>query len=189
MGRLADDLRAEFPEVKGLSRRNLFYMRGFAAAWPDPIVHQAVAQLPWGHITVLLDKAETPEERVWYASAAVEYGWSRNVLMNMMMNKTLERTGAAPSNLVQQLVAPDSELAQQVAKDPYNSEFLGLSGEVAERDLAQALMDRITDTLREMGPGFAFVGARSTSTSAGTTSTLSCSSSTSNSSVTSSSSS
>lgn len=40
MGRLADDLRAEFPEMKGLSRRNLFYMRGFAAAWPDPIVQQ-----------------------------------------------------------------------------------------------------------------------------------------------------
>jgi predicted nuclease of restriction endonuclease-like (RecB) superfamily len=158
IARLADDLRAEFPEMKGLSRRNLFYMRGFAAAWAKPIVQQPVAQLPWGHITVLLDKAETPDQRSWYASAAVEYGWSRNVLMNMMMNKTLERTGAAPSNFLQQLVAPDSGLAQQVAKDPYNFEFLGLSGEVAERDLEQALMDRITDTLREMGPGFAFVG-------------------------------
>lgn len=52
------------------------YMRGFAAAWPDPIVQQPVAQLPWGHITVLLDKAETPDQRAWYASAALEYGWS-----------------------------------------------------------------------------------------------------------------
>jgi predicted nuclease of restriction endonuclease-like (RecB) superfamily len=158
MGRLADDLRAEFPEMKGLSRSNLFYMRGFAAAWPEPIVQQPVGQLPWGHITVLLDKLDGPENRAWYAAAAVEHGWSRNVLLNMIMNKTLERTGAAPSNFVQQLVGPDSELAQQVAKDPYNFEFLGLSGEVAERDLEQALMDRITDTLREMGPGFAFVG-------------------------------
>ncbi|MGM0931101.1 MAG: PDDEXK nuclease domain-containing protein [Actinomycetota bacterium] len=158
LGRLADDLRAEFPEMKGLSRRNLFYMRGFVAAWPGPIVQQPVAQLPWGHITVLLDKAQTPEQRAWYASAAVEYGWSRNVLMNMMMNKSMERTGTAPSNFVQRLVAPDSELAQQAARDPYNFEFLGLTGQVAERDLEQALMDRITDTLREMGPGFAFVG-------------------------------
>lgn len=77
IGRLADDLRAEFPEMKGLSRRNMFYMRGFAAAWPDPIVQQPVAQLPWGHITALLDKSETLEQRSWYASAAVEYGWSR----------------------------------------------------------------------------------------------------------------
>jgi predicted nuclease of restriction endonuclease-like (RecB) superfamily len=158
MGRLADDLRAEFPDMKGLSRRNLFYMRGFAAAWPEPIVQQPFAQLPWGHITVLLDKAETAEQRAWYASAAVEYGWSRNVLLNMMMNRSMERTGAAPSNFVQQLVAPDSELAQQLAKDPYNFEFLGLSGEVAERDLENALTSRITETLRELGPGFAFVG-------------------------------
>lgn len=158
IGRLADDLRAEFPEMKGLSRSNLFYMRGFAAAWPNPIVQQAVGQLPWGHITVLLDKLDSPEDRSWYASAAVEYGWSRNVLMNMIMNKTLQRTGAAPSNFVQRLVGPDSELAQQVAKDPYNFEFLGLSGEIAERDLENALTSRITETLRELGPGFAFVG-------------------------------
>ena len=158
MGRLAEDLRAEFPEMKGLSRSNLFYMRGFAAAWPDPIVQQAVGQLPWGHITVLQDKLETRRDRDWYAGAAVEYGWSRNVLLNMIMNRTLERTGAAPSNFVQRLVGPDSELAQQVAKDPYNFEFLGLSGEVAERDLELALTSRITETLRELGPGFSFVG-------------------------------
>ncbi|MFH5879329.1 YhcG family protein [Arthrobacter sp. NA-172] len=158
IGRLAEDLRAEFPEMKGLSRRNLFYMRGFAAAWSESIVQQPVAQLPWGHITVLLDKAGTPEQRSWYAAAAVEYGWSRNVLLNMMMNKTMERTGAAPSNFVQQLVAQDSELAQQVAKDPYNFEFLGLTGEIAERDLENALTSRITETLRELGPGFSFVG-------------------------------
>jgi predicted nuclease of restriction endonuclease-like (RecB) superfamily len=158
MSRLADDLRAEFPEMRGLSRSNLFYMRGFATAWPEPIVQQAVGQLPWGHITVLLDKLDSPEDRDWYASAAVEYGWSRNVLLNMIMNKTLQRTGAAPSNFVQRLVGPDSELAQQVAKDPYNFEFLGLSGEVAERDLEHALTSRITETLRELGPGFSFVG-------------------------------
>jgi predicted nuclease of restriction endonuclease-like (RecB) superfamily len=158
IGRLADDLRAEFPEMKGLSRSNLFYMRGFAAAWPEAIVQQPVGQLPWGHITVLLDKLDIPTDRAWYASAAVEYGWSRNVLMNMIMNKTLERTGAASSNFVQRLVGADSELAQQVAKDPYNFEFLGLSGEVAERDLENALTSRITETLRELGPGFSFVG-------------------------------
>lgn len=158
MSRLADDLRAEFPDMKGLSRSNLFYMRGFATAWPEPIVQQAVGQLPWGHITVLLDKLDSSEARSWYASAAVEYGWSRNVLLNMIMNKTLERTGAAPSNFVQRLVGPGSELAQQVAKDPYNFEFLGLSGEVAERDLEHALTSRITETLRELGPGFSFVG-------------------------------
>lgn len=157
--RLAEDLRAEFPEMKGFSPRNLQYMTTFANAWTgSAIAQQSVAQLPWGHITVLLDKIQPQKDRDWYAAAAVEYGWSRNVLMNMIMNKTLERTGAAPSNFAQQLVAPHSELAQQVAKDPYNFEFLGLSGEVAERDLENALTGRITETLRELGPGFSFVG-------------------------------
>lgn len=158
LNRLAEDLRAEFPEMKGFSRSNLFYMRGFAAAWPEAIVQQPVGQLPWGHITVLLDKAETPQQRAWYATAAAEYGWSRNVLLNMMMNKSMERTGAAPSNFDRHLGAQDSELAQQIAKDPYSFEFLGLSGEVAERDLENALTSRITETLRELGPGFSFVG-------------------------------
>jgi predicted nuclease of restriction endonuclease-like (RecB) superfamily len=152
-------LHAEFPEMKGLSPRNIQYMTTFAGAWQrSPIAQQAVAQLPWGHVTVLLDKLDIREKRTTYAAAAVQYGWSRNVLLNMIMNRTLERTGAAPSNFAHQLVAQDSELARQIAKDPCNFEFLGLSGEVAERDLELALTSRITETLRELGPGFAFVG-------------------------------
>ncbi|MFE4833735.1 PDDEXK nuclease domain-containing protein [Arthrobacter sp. NPDC056691] len=76
----------------------------------------------------------------------------------MMMNRSMERTGTAPSNFTRHLAAADSELAQQMAKDPYNFEFLGLSGEVAERDLENALTSRITETLQELGPGFSFVG-------------------------------
>ena len=78
--------------------------------------------------------------------------------MNMMMNRSMERTGAATSNFTPQLAAADSELAHQMAKDPYNFEFLGLSGEVAERELENALTSRITVTLQELGPGFSFVG-------------------------------
>jgi predicted nuclease of restriction endonuclease-like (RecB) superfamily len=62
--RLAHDLRAAFPDMKGLSPRNLRYMRSFAQVWPDAaIVQQAVAQLPWGHNLVLLDKLNTTSER------------------------------------------------------------------------------------------------------------------------------
>jgi predicted nuclease of restriction endonuclease-like (RecB) superfamily len=157
--RLAEDLRVEFPQLTGLSYRNLQYMRSFASAWPgEPIVQQPVAQLPWGHITVLLDKLDDNTARDWYAAATVEHGWSRNVLMNQIMNRTRERVGSGPNNFTRQLPKPDSELAQQVAKDPYVFDFLGLTGEVAERDMEQALMDRIVETLRELGAGFAFVG-------------------------------
>lgn len=159
ISRLAEDLRAEFPQMRGFSPRNLQYMTTFARHWNvDSIAPQPVAQLPWGHIRTLLDKPLSPDARQWYATAAVEHGWSRNVLLNMIMNNTMERTGAAPSNFSRQLPAAESELAQQVAMDPYTFEFLGLSGQVAERDLEQALTDRIVDTLHELGPGFAFVG-------------------------------
>lgn len=157
--RLAADLRAEFPDMTGLRRSSMYYMRAFAAAWPaDAIVQQPVGRLPWGHITVLLDKLDDAPTRNWYAAAADTHGWSRNVLAHQIMNRTHERLGSAPSNFPAHLDSPDSELAQQLAKDPYVFDFLGLSHGVAERDLEQALMDRLMETLRELGAGFAFVG-------------------------------
>jgi len=159
INRLADDLRAEFPEMRGLGRSNVHYMRALAAAWPrEAIVQQAVGQLPWGHLTVLLDKLNDGAERNWYAAAAAEHGWSRNVLLNQIMSRLHQRTAAAPSNFGHRLPAADSELAQQLTKDPYVFDFLGLSDTAAERDVEQALMDRLQQTLLEFGRGFAFVG-------------------------------
>jgi len=81
---LAEDLRSEFPAMKGFSRSNLFYMRAFAAAWPNvgAIVQQPVGRLPWGHIITLPEKLDDSGAREWYSAKAVEYGWSRNVLLN-----------------------------------------------------------------------------------------------------------
>lgn len=158
IARLANDLRQAFPTATGLSRRNLFYMRSFAAAWPQEVVQHGVALLPWGHITVLLDKLDEPQQRNWYAAAAVEYGWTRNVLLNQIMNRLHTRAGAAPSNFPTQLPAADSELAQQLTRDPYVLDFLDLTAPAAERDLEQALMTRLHDFLLELGHGYAFVG-------------------------------
>ena len=156
--RLADDLRAEFPDMRGFSGRNLRYMATAASAWPGPIAQQPVAQLPWGHVTVLLDKLDDRAERDWYAAAAAEHGWSRNVLLNQIMNRLHTRSGAAPSNFAGRLPAADSALAQQLTKDRYVFHFLGLTGRTAERDVEKALMDRLQRTLLEFGRGFAFVG-------------------------------
>ncbi len=80
---LAKDLRVEFPEMKGLSSRNLVYMQTFAGAWPaDEIAQQAVAQLPWGHHCMLLDKLKDRPIREWYIKKTVENGWSRSVEEN-----------------------------------------------------------------------------------------------------------
>jgi len=159
VGRLADDLRAEFPAMKGFSRRNLMYMRSFAAGWPESsIVQQAVAQLPWGHVVSLIDKLDDQDVREKYAASALENGWSRNALTNHIANRTLERTGAAPNNFTDQLAPPDSDLARQLAKDPFVFDFLDLTKEAAERDFEQALTDNMVETLRELGPGFTFAG-------------------------------
>ena len=105
--RLAHDLRVAFPGMKGFSRANLMYMRAFAEAWPDAdIVQQAVGQLPWGHNLVLLTKLKTPEVRLAYAQAAIEHGWSRNVLNIHIETRRLERGGQAITNFVERLPKP-----------------------------------------------------------------------------------
>ena len=157
--RLARDLRAAFPEMRGLSRSNIKYMRQMAGAWPESAIgQQPVGRLPWGHITVLLDKLDDQAQRDWYAAAAAENGWSRNVLLNQIMNRLHARTGAAPSNFAAHLPAKDSELAQQLTRDPYVLDFLELTGPAAERDLEAALVERLQAFLLELGHGFAFVG-------------------------------
>jgi len=157
--RLATDLRAAFPEMRGLSRSNLKYMRQMAAAWSEEAIgQQPVGQLPWGHVTVLLDRLDDQAQRDWYAAAAVDHGWSRNVLQQQIMNQLHRRVGAAPSNFPAQLPPGDSELAQQLTRDPYVLDFLDLTGPVRERDLEDALVHRVQALLLELGHGFAFAG-------------------------------
>ncbi|MBF0296288.1 MAG: DUF1016 family protein [Magnetococcales bacterium] len=157
--RLAQDLRAAFPEMKGFSRANLMYMRAFAEAWPDPeIVQQAVGQLPWGHNLVLLTRLKTPEQRLAYARRAMEHGWSRNVLSIHIERRLLEREGKAVSNFALRLPAPHSDLARESLKDPYLFDFLGVGHEADERAIEEAIVHHITRFLLELGAGFAFVG-------------------------------
>jgi len=157
--RLGADLRSAFPEMKGLSPRNLKYMRAFAEAWPDePIVQQVVAQIPWGHNVRLLDQLSSPEQRLWYVRHAVEFGWSRNVLVHQIESRLYERQGKAITNFERALPAPQSDLAHQLLKDPYNFEFLTLEQDAKERALERGLVDHIRKFLLELGAGFAFVG-------------------------------
>jgi predicted nuclease of restriction endonuclease-like (RecB) superfamily len=160
LDRLASDLRAEFPSMKGFSRRNLTYMQTFARAWPDAdaIGQQPVAQLPWGHVTLILDKLDDQELRDWYAAKAAHHGWTRAVLTHQLATRLHEREAAAPTNFAGALERVDSELAQEITKDPYALEFLAVDGNASERELEQRMVDRILDTMRELGPGLAFVG-------------------------------
>lgn len=158
---LAADLRREFPDMTGLSQRNLVYMQTLAGAWPDEqITQQLVAQLPWGHNCVLLDKVSATDARHWYARAATEYGWSRNVLVHQIENQLYERQGKALTNFEHALPAPQSDLARELLKDPYNFEFLTLQQDAAERELEKGLLAHIRKFLLELGSGFSFVGSQ-----------------------------
>ena len=159
--RLAADLRAEFPDMRGLSRANLLYMRAFAEAWPDPaIVQRVIGRLPWGQNIELLSKLKDPAARLWYAEATLEHGWSRPVLAAQIDTGLRGRQGQAVTNFGRTLPPADSDMAQQILKDPYQFDFLLLAVDAKERDLERGLLARIRDVLLEMGKGFAFVGSQ-----------------------------
>jgi predicted nuclease of restriction endonuclease-like (RecB) superfamily len=159
--KLAKDLTKSFPEMTGFGSRNLKYMRRFAEAYPDKsFVQQVVAQLPWGHNIRLLELVKTPKEREWYIRQAVQSGWTRNVLVHQIESALYRRQGRAVTNFERTLPAPQSELAQELLKDPYNFDFLTLGPKMLERDLERGLIDHLRDLILELGKGFAFVGSQ-----------------------------
>lgn len=147
--------------MQGLSPRNLKYMKAFAEAWPDEaIVQQLVAQLPWGHNVRILDQVKSPAERQWYIEQTIANGWSRNILVLQIQSGLYQRQGRATTNFTKTLPEPQSDLARQILKDPYNFDFLMLSTQAKERDVERALLDHIRQFLLELGAGFAFVGSQ-----------------------------
>ena len=157
--RLAHDLRTAFPEMTGLSPRNLKYMRRFAEAWPDrTIVQRTVALLPWRSNLTLLEKLDTPALRLWYAEKALELGMGKDMLVFQIESRLHERQGSAQSNFHAVLPPTDSDMTAQVFKDPYLFDFLGTADPRREAELEQKLVDHIQQFLLALGQGFAFVG-------------------------------
>lgn len=156
--RLSADLKTAFPGARGFSPRNLKYMRALAEAWPDTAIVQGIALLPWTHQIALLEKLSDAETRLWYAAAAVENGWSRNVLVHQIDTELHHRSGKAISNFTATMPPSDSDLAQQATKDPYVFDFLAMTDKHNERELETQLVKHIEKFLLELGQGFAFVG-------------------------------
>jgi len=170
---LAKDLQAAFPGVAGFSARNLWRMRAFHLTYrpeqtilPQPVAEigvappEPLADLPWGHNIVLMEKIKGAAEREWYARKTIEHGWSRNVLVHQIEGDLHRRQGKALTNFERTLPAPQSDLAQQVLKDPYNFDFLTLGQGTHERDLERGLLEHLRAFLLELGVGFAFVGGQ-----------------------------
>jgi predicted nuclease of restriction endonuclease-like (RecB) superfamily len=156
--RLSADLRTARPDMRGLSARNLRYMAALASRWPRGIGQQAAAQLPWGHVMIILDSCPDREISEFYAKRDVEQGWNRGALQAMIASRLHERTQPALTTFDQAVPEADREAVRDIVKDPFILDFLA-ADPVRERDLSKALTDNLTRFLRELGTGFAFVGA------------------------------
>ena len=157
--RLAADLQAEFPDMSGLTRRNLFSMRAFAEAFPDAsIVKRLVSQLPWGQIIRLIQMVKDPATHDFYIRETLANGWSRSILEIQIQNQLHLRAGKTQNNFALTMPPADSDLAAQLFKDPYLFDFLGTADPRREAEVEQALVGHIQKFLLELGTGFAFVG-------------------------------
>jgi len=164
LDQFSHDLRQAFPEMQGFSKRNLQRIRQFTQLYPDlPIAPQAVAQLPWGHISLLIHAVKDGSIREWYAYQSIKQGWSRTILEMQIESGLYERQGKSDhkiSNFHEHLPPKQSDLAHEMLKDPYNFDFLTVQGKAHERSVEDGLVTHIRNFLLELGQGFAFVGSQ-----------------------------
>ncbi len=184
--KLSRDLQRELPDAKGFSPKNLWYVKRFyvlySSIFRDSLQQegelvnfpqlggkltiaseeQALLQLfcvPWGHHKLIMDKCfSAPDKALFYIRKTVEFNWSRSVLMNYLDTDLYEREGKAISNFQASLPQPQSDLAQELTRDPYNFNFLALESNYHEKELKAALIANITQFLLELGSGFAYMG-------------------------------
>lgn len=158
---MSHDLKIAFPRVKGFSLTNLKYMRSFAQAYPDKeFVETTVSKIPWGQNISIVQKTSNVDQRKWYIQKTFENGWSRPVLIHQIDSKLYERQGLKEktTNFSKTLPKAQSDLANEIIKDPYNLDFLTLTESATERDLENGLIEHLQKFLVELGKGFAFVG-------------------------------
>jgi len=120
----------------------------------------AIGNIPWGQNILLFEKLDDPITRLWYANKTIEQGWSRTVLGMQLESKAHLRQGKALSNFAKTLLSTQSDLANELLKDPYCFDFLTLTEDAQERHLQSGLLEHLREFLIELGVGFAFVGSR-----------------------------
>jgi predicted nuclease of restriction endonuclease-like (RecB) superfamily len=158
---LAKDLQAEFPGISGFSVRNIWNMRSFYVAYSqNEKLQPMVAEIGWTHNLVILEKCKDDLEREFYIRMARKFGWTKNVLIHQIENKTYEKTLLNQTNFDQVVPEEIRNQAKLAVKDEYTFDFLELGDEHSERELEQAILARVEPFLQEMGGMFAFIGSQ-----------------------------
>jgi len=165
---LSFDLMQEFPDVKGFSFENIRQIRRWYSFYNDAgsnlvtSCHQnwkeLLTQIPWGQNIVIITKCGTVQEAIFYVQETILNGWSRAVLTHQIESNLYTRQGKSVTNFKNQLPKPQSDLAQQLLKDPYDFEFLTLTKDYKEKELERGFVAHMTQFLLELGAGFAYVG-------------------------------
>jgi predicted nuclease of restriction endonuclease-like (RecB) superfamily len=159
--RLSADLRREFPGVSGFSVQNLWYMRQFYSEYHgDERLQPLVGEIAWAHNLVVMSKCKDPLEREFYIRMTRKFGWSKNVLVHQIDNRSYEKSLLGQTNFDRALTPELRAQAKLAVKDEYAFDFLELGEEHSERELERALIARIEDFLRAMGGMFAFMGSQ-----------------------------
>ena len=157
--KLSLDILNEFPTMSGFSTRNLKLMVQFYKEYSnDEFVQPIVAQIPWTHNIILIQKIKDKNIRFWYMEQTLQNGWSKDILSLMIKSEVHNRTGNLVSNFSQILPPLESDLVQQSFKDPYRFDFLTITEPFRERELENNLIKHMEKFLIEFGSGFAFVG-------------------------------
>jgi predicted nuclease of restriction endonuclease-like (RecB) superfamily len=166
--KLAKDLQNAFPGINGFSRTNIFRMRAFYHEYKlvPPVVGQfnefehlgVLTQIPWSHNIILMEKLDSIEQRLWYATKTIENRWGKRALEDWIDKDIYSRQGKAVTNFSLRLPEPQSTLAKETLCDPYFFEFLNLPSGYLEKELEDGLVEKIQQTLLAFGHGFAFVG-------------------------------
>lgn len=150
--------------AKSPSNETTLILQGMPAKFQIPdnqyitILQESLAKLSWYHHTTLLDKVKDREIRLFYIQETIQNGWSRDVMVHQIEGGLHQRQGKIASNFKNTIAAEQSELVQQLFKDPYKFEFIYLGKEAKERDLEDALINQLTKFLLELGQHFAFMG-------------------------------
>ncbi len=158
---LAKDLQVEFHGMAGFSARNIWNMRSFYVTYrTNEKLQPLVAEIGWTHNLVILEKCKDDLQREFYIRMTQKFGWTKNVLIHQIENKTYEKTLLNQTNFDRTLTEEMRDRAKLAVKDAYTFDFLELADEHSERELEKAILTRVEPFLREMGGMFTFVGSQ-----------------------------